>query len=136
MKSKWVRLARVLIVIFSIVLFLNAMTLFLEIRRDINYNNRAYGLSVMDDDFNNGEYYRVYMNSIKNAISDEDPAVDTSQYEAFGRLFNAYVNAKINTDNAKYIEQMNKEKQNITWNKILTVVESLENDLKNNNTRD
>ena len=136
MKSKWVRLARVLIVIFSIILFLNAMTLFLEIRRDINYNNRAYGLSVMDDDFNNGEYYRVYMNSIKNAISDEDPAVDTSQYEAFGRLFNAYVNAKINTDNAKYIEQMNKEKQNITWNKILTVVESLENDLKNNNTRD
>lgn len=136
MKSKWVRLARVLIVIFSIILFLNAMTLFLEIRRDINYNNRAYGLSVMDDDFNNGEYYRVYMNSIKNAISDEDPAVDTSQYEAFGRLFNAYVNAKINTDNVKYIEQMNKEKQNITWNKILTVVESLENDLKNNNTRD
>ena len=136
MKSKWVRLARVLIVIFSIILFLNAMTLFLEIRRDINYNNRAYGLSVMDDDFNNGEYYRVYMNSIKNAISDEDPAVDTSQYEAFGRLFNAYVNAKINTDNAKYIEQMNKEKQSITWNKILTVVESLENDLKNNNTRD
>lgn len=112
------------------------MTLFLEIRRDINYNNRAYGLSVMDDDFNNGEYYRVYMNSIKNAISDEDPAVDTSQYEAFGRLFNAYVNAKINTDDAKYIEQMNKEKQSITWNKILTVVESLENDLKNNNTRD
>lgn len=136
MKSKWVRLARVLIVIFSIILFLNAMTLFLEIRRDINYNNRAYGLSVMDDDFNNGEYYRVYMNSIKNAISDEDPAVDTSQYEAFGRLFNAYVNAKINTDDAKYIEQMNKEKQSITWNKILTVVESLENDLKNNNTRD
>ena len=136
MKSKWVRLARVLIMIFSIILFLNAMTLFLEIRRDINYNNRAYGLSVMDDDFNNGEYYRVYMNSIKNAISDEDPAVDTSQYEAFGRLFNAYVNAKINTDNAKYIEQINKEKQSITWNKILTVVESLENDLKNNNTRD
>lgn len=136
MKSKWVRLARVLIVIFSIILFLNAMTLFLEIRRDINYNNRAYGLSVMDDDFNNGEYYRVYMNSIKNAISDEDPAVDTSQYEAFGRLFNAYVNAKINTDDAKYIEQMNKEKQSITWNKILKVVESLENDLKNNNTRD
>ena len=136
MKSKWVRFARVLIVIFSIILFLNAMTLFLEIRRDINYNNRAYGLSVMDDDFNNGEYYRVYMNSIKNAISDEDPAVDTSQYEAFGRLFNAYVNAKINTDDAKYIAQMNKEKQSITWNKILTVVESLENDLKNNNTRD
>ena len=133
MKNRWVRLARILIVIFSIILFFNAYALFTEIKRNINYNNRAYGLSVMDDDYNNGEYYRTYMNAIKNEIADEKPSVDTSQYEAFGRLFNAYINAKIyKDDNSKYLDEIAKEKQNITWNKILTVVESLENDLKNN----
>ena len=132
MKNRWVRLGRTLVVIFSIVLFFNAMSLFLEIKRDINYNNRAYGLSVMDDDFNNGQYYDIYLNAIKNDISDESPAVDTSQYEAFGRLFNAYVNAKMYKDNTKYLEQMNMEKQNISWDKILTVIESLESDLKDN----
>lgn len=132
MKNRWIRFARTLIVIFSVILFMNALALFLEIRRDISYNNRAYGLSVMNDDFNNGEYYRIYANAIRNEIADEDPSVDVSQYEAFGRIFNAYINARMYEDNSRYLEQIENEKQNISWNKILTVIESLQNDIRNN----
>lgn len=133
MKNKWVKFARALIIFFSIMLFINAYTFFLEIKRDINYFDRAYGLAVMDDDFNNGEYYKLYVNTLKNKASSEKLAVDCSQYEAFGRLFNAYINAKtFKDDKNKYLEEIKKEKQNISWGKILTVVESLENDLKNN----
>ena len=114
-------------------LYINATVFFLEIKRNINYFDRAYGLSVMDDSFNNGEYYKIYVETLKNKASSEKLAVDCSQYEAFGRLFNAYINAKTyKDDSARYLEEMAKEKQNITWDKILTVVESLENDLKNN----
>ncbi|MBR5755682.1 MAG: hypothetical protein IKX97_07700 [Erysipelotrichaceae bacterium] len=131
MKSKWIGLARTLIVIFLLILFANALSLFLEVKRDISYYNRAYGLSTMDDDFESGEYYQIYINTIKNAIADEDPAVDTSQYEAFGRLFDAYIDARVHEDNAEYLKKMEVEKQNITWDKILTVIESLENDIRN-----
>ena len=132
MKNKWTRLSRMLILFFSLILFLNALSLFTEIKRDITYNNRAYGLSTLDDYFDNGEYYQIYVCTVKNKLADEKPAVDTSQYEAFGRLFEAYLNARSHEDNAEYIKQIQEEKKNISWNKILTVVESLENDLKNN----
>lgn len=130
MKSnKWIRFARILIILFTIILFLNAYSLFIDIKQGVSYNNRAYGLSVLDDEFNNGEYYSVYLKTIKNEITDEDPLVDTSEYEKFARVFDAYLKAKVYNDDS-YIEIMKKEKSNITWNKILTVIESLENDLK------
>lgn len=130
MKSnKWIRFARILIILFTIILFFNAYSLFIDIKQGVSYNNRAYGLSVLDDEFNNGEYYSVYLKTIKNEITDESPLVDTSEYEKFGRVFDAYLKAKVYNDDS-YIEIMKKEKSNITWNKILTVIESLENDLK------
>lgn len=130
-KNKWIRLSRILIILFTIVLFFNALALFTEIKNSMSYNNRAYGLSSLDDAFDNGEYYDVYLNSIKNEISDEELLVDTSEYEAFARVFNAYLNSKIHHDDSFY-KVLEIEKNNITWNKIFTVIESLENDLKNN----
>ena len=132
MKSRWIRIAKYLIVFFLIVLFFNAYSLFVEIKRDIHYNNRAYGLTTMDDSFENGEYYQIYIDTVKNAIADENPGVDTSQYEAFGRLYEAYLNARMYEDNDVYVKQMENEKKNITWKKILTVVETLENDIRHN----
>lgn len=133
MNKRWIKFAKILIIFFSIMLFINATLFFMRIKSDMNYFDRAYGLSVMDDNFNNGEYYKVYVNTLKNKASNEELAVDCSQYEAFGRLFNAYINAKTyKDDKEKYIQEMENEKLNITWTKILTVVESLENDLKNN----
>ena len=133
MNKRWIKFAKILIIFFSIMLFINATLFFMRIKSDMNYFDRAYGLSVMDDNFNNGEYYKVYVNTLKNKASNEELAVDCSQYEAFGRLFNAYINAKTyKQDKEKYIQEMENEKLNITWTKILTVVESLENDLKNN----
>ena len=131
MKSnKWIRFGRILIIIFSFVLFINAYVLFVEIKRDINYHNRAYGLSYMDDSFNNGEYYQIYIDSIKNSISDEDPIIDTSQYEIFGRIFNNYINAKM-YDDEKYMQEILNDKKLISWDKIKTVIDGLENDIKN-----
>lgn len=132
MKSKWIGFARTLIVIFSLILFMNALALFLNIKRDMSYNNRAYGLSIMDDNFNNGEYYRIYLDGLRNEISDEDPSVDISQYEAFGRIFDAYTKARMYEDNDEYLKQIEQEKKNISWNKILTVVDALQNDIRNN----
>ena len=133
MNKRWIKFAKILIIFFSIMLFINATVVFMRVKSDMNYFDRAYGLSVMDDNFNNGEYYKVYVNTLKNKASNEELAVDCSQYEAFGRLFNAYINAKTyKQDKEKYIQEMENEKLNITWTKILTVVESLENDLKNN----
>ena len=133
MNKRWIKFAKILIIFFSIMLFINATLFFMRIKSDMNYFDRAYGLSVMDDNFNNGEYYKVYVNTLKNKASNEELAVDCSQYEAFGKLFNAYINAKTyKDDKEKYIQEMENEKLNITWTKILTVVESLENDLKNN----
>lgn len=131
MNKRWIKFARTLIIFFSITLFFSASVFFREVRRDINYYDRAYGLSVMDDNFNNGEYYKIYTNYLKNNISSEELAVDCSQYEAFGRLFNAYINARIYKDD-KYLEIFNQEKKNITWDKILNVVETLQEDLNNN----
>ena len=84
----------------------------------------------MDDSFNNGEYYQIYIDSIKNSISDEDPIIDTSQYEIFGRIFNNYINAKM-YDDEKYMQEILNDKKLISWDKIKTVIDGLENDIKN-----
>ena len=131
--SKWIGFGRTLIVFFTMILFMSALALFTEIKRDISYSNRAYGLSVMDDYFNNGEYYDIYISAIKNNITDEEPAVDTSQYEAFGRLYNAYLMARSHNNDPIYLKQMENEKANIKLKKILAVVERLEAELENKN---
>ena len=131
MKSKWIRFGKVLIVIFAVILFFNALSAFLNIKRDMTYSNRAYGLSAMDDWFDNGEYYAIYTATVKNSIVDEKPAVDTSQYEAFGRFYHAYLMARID-DDPIYRKQMEEEKANISWKKILKVIGELEKELNEN----
>ena len=130
MKSRWTPVARFLILLFLLVLFLNAMSLFVEIRRDMSYANRAYGLSALDDCFNDGRYQELYKYTLKNGFTDEKVEVDVSEYEAFGRYYNAYVKARIYEDNDIYLKQMEKEKASITWNKILSVIERLELEMK------
>ena len=106
--------------------------LFKEIKRDVNFKNRSYGLSVMNDCFDNGEYYQIYLFTGINALVDETPYVDVSQYEAFGRFYNAYLKAKLYPNEDKYLKQMAEEKKNISWKKIINVVEMLEEELKEN----
>ncbi|MBQ6493783.1 MAG: hypothetical protein IJI92_07990 [Erysipelotrichaceae bacterium] len=130
MKSKGSVLLKILIVIFMIILFFNSMMAVLTIRKDVSYKNRSYGLTVMDDYFNSGNYYEIYLCSLKNEYVSEEPYVDVSQYEAFGRFYHAYMMAKMYPDESKYREQMEKEKAQISWKKILNTVAILENDLK------
>lgn len=129
-KSRWSIFLSIMIIIFAIVLFFNAFFLAKEVKQDLTYNNRCYGLDVLDDYFNNGEYYNVYIHTTKNKYVDEKPYIDISQYEAFGRFYHAYLMAKINPNEPLYREQMEQEKKNITWKKILNTVTILENDLK------
>ena len=79
MKSKWMSLAKALIVLSAIVLFLNALSLFVEIRRDISYGSRSYGLSTMNDYFDDGDYQQVYLLSLKSKYADEELSVEVSQ---------------------------------------------------------
>lgn len=126
MKTKWASLAKVMIVIFMLTLFVNAMLLFVHVRQDMSYGNRCYGLTELDDRFNQGDYQRIYTETLQNKYASAKPQVDTSQYEAFGRYYHAYVQSRIHEDNAVYLEQMEQEKAHITWKKILTVIELLE----------
>ena len=130
MKSRWTRIARILIIFFLIFLFLNALTLFINIKRDVSYVNRAYGLSTLDDCFNDGQYQQLYEYTLKNEFSDEPIEVDISEYEAFGRYWHAYSKARIYPDNEEYLKQMEIEKASITWNKILNVIDTLEQEMK------
>ncbi|MBQ6478014.1 MAG: hypothetical protein IJI44_01465 [Erysipelotrichaceae bacterium] len=130
MKSRWTPLAKVLILFSLIILFINAMAFFVEVKRDISYANRAYGLSALDDCFNEGRYQELYEYTIKNSFTDEPIEVDISQYEAFGRYYHAYTMARIYPDNAVYLQQMETEKASITWNKILNVINTLEQEMK------
>ena len=130
MKSRWTRIARVLIIFFLMILFMNAMALFVNIKRDVNYVNRAYGLSTLDDCFNEGQYQQLYEYTVKNEFSNEPIEVDISQYEAFGRYWHAYSMARIYPDNEEYLRQMEIEKASITWNKILNVINTLEQEMK------
>lgn len=131
MKNKWTPIARILIVFFLLVLYVNALSLFIEIRRDLSYANRAYGLSAMDDCFNEGRYHELYEYTLKKGFTDEEVEVDVSEYEAFGRYWHAYNMARIYPENDVYLKQMENEKASITWNKILNVIDKLEQEMKN-----
>ncbi len=126
MKNRWVSLARILIVLFTIILFANALGMFLEIRRDISYFNRSYGLSAMNDHFEIGEYFDVYELGIKNKYSPEEVKIDTSEYEAFGRYYYAYLMAQMHPEDPVYRQKMQTEKDQIHWKKILYVIGELE----------
>lgn len=129
-KSKWIGFAKVMIFISMFILFLNALALFTEIKRDVLYGSRGYGLSALDGYFDEGNYEEIYTSSIRNKYSDEKIEVDVSQYEAFGRYYHMYTQAMIHKDdNAWYLEQMRIEKEKITWKKILSVIEELEKEL-------
>ena len=129
MKSKWTGIARFFIIILILILFANAMSLFVEIRRDVTRANRAYGLSVLDDYFDDGMYHDLYEATVRNSLSTETMGADTSEYEAFGRYYKAYTLHRMYPDDAGYLEQMKTEKQRITWNKILNTIDELEKEL-------
>ena len=122
-------LIKTLIVFFMFVLFINSYVLFREIKREVTFQNRSYGLTIMNDCFDNGEYYKIYTYTLKNSMVDEKPYVDVSQYEAFGRFYNAYLMAKMYPDNPEYRSQMKEEKNRISFKKILNVIAILEEDL-------
>ena len=128
-KSRWISFAKFLIVFFMIVLFINVLMFFREVKRDVNYGERSYGLSTLNDYFDNGEYQTVYQYSMNNKYANDKLIVDASQYEAFGRYYRAYTLARIYEDNDVYLKRMAEEKEKITWKKILSVIESLENEM-------
>ncbi len=128
-KSRWISFAKFLIVFFMIVLFINVLMFFREVKRDVNYGERSYGLSTLNDYFDNGEYQKVYQYSMNNKYANDKLIVDASQYEAFGRYYRAYTLARIYEDNDVYLKRMAEEKEKITWKKILSVIESLENEM-------
>ena len=113
------------------VLILNSYVLAREIKSDITFQNRSYGLSVMNECFDNGEYYKIFHYALKNDLAEDEPYIDVSQYEAFGRFYNAYLKAKMYPDNNEYRIQMETEKAKISWKKILNVMAILEEDLNN-----
>ena len=113
----------------SIVLFFNAFSLFKEIRRDVIYNNRSYGLAVLNEYFDEGNYYEIYERTVENRYADDRLSVDVSQYEAFGQYYHNYMMARTHSDNQKYLSRMEEAKKQITWKKILNVIANLETEL-------
>ena len=128
MKNRWIGIARVAIVFFILVLFINCLALFTEIKRDITYGSRAVGLSALNDYFDTGDYQKIYESAITNQYAEDELYADVSQYEAFGRYYHAYTLARIYEDNDKYLKEMENEKAQITWKKILVVISALEKD--------
>ena len=128
--SKWIGVARVLALLFMLILFINAFTLFREIRRDVLYGSQSTGLQTMNEWFDEGNYHKIYTAAAVNRYADDELSADVSQYEAFGRWYHAYVRARSLEDNAEYLKQMEKEKSSISWKKILDVMNTLEEDLK------
>ncbi len=129
MKSRWVAVARVLIVFFLLILYINAHTLFVEIKRDVSYGSRSYGLDALNQDFDNGEFEQIYLRTLSNKYADDKLSVDVSQYEAFGYYYHYFTLAKAHPEENKYRDLMNAEKEKITWKKILDVIADLENEL-------
>lgn len=127
--SKWIPVGRAAILLSMVVLYFNAYMLFTEIRREVIYNNHSYGLEVLNDYFDEGNYYQIYEKTVQNKYSNQELAVDISQYEAFGQYYHNYVMARTHTDNAEYLALMNEAKQKITWKKVLNVIEMLEQEL-------
>ena len=126
MKTKWASFAKAIIVFFMLALFVNASVFFVHVKEGASWGNRCYGLSELDDCFNRGDYQRLYIETLSNKYASVRPQVDTSQYEAFGRYYHAYVQSRIHEDNAIYLKQMEEEKARITWKKVLSVIEMLE----------
>ena len=129
MKNRWIGIARVAIVFFILVLFINCLALFTEIKRNITYGSRAVGLSALNDYFDTGDYQKIYESAITNQYAEDELYADVSQYEAFGRYYHAYTLARIYEDNDKYLKEMENEKAQITWKKILVVISALEKDI-------
>jgi len=127
--SKWIPAARIAILLSLIALFFNAYSLFTEIRRTVAFNSRSYGLDVLNDYFDEGNYYQIYEKTIQNSYSDQKPAADASQYEAFGRYYHYYVMARTHTNNQRYLEYMEDARKQITWKKIRNVIAELERSL-------
>ena len=125
-RSRWIGFARAAILVFMVILFANCLTLFLEIKRDVSYGSRSTGLAALNEYFDNGEYEKIYTSAVVNKYADDELSVDASQYEAFGRYYHAYTMARTHEDNSKYLEQMKAEKANISWKKILEVIDMLE----------
>ena len=119
----------ILVVFFMMILFMNALSLFLNVKRDVSYGSRSYGLDTLNSSFDNGEYYQVYLYTVSNQYADNKPEIDVSQYEAFGRYFHYYTLARM-YDDPKYLDLMESEKEKITWKKILNVIDELENDMQ------
>ena len=130
-KNKWIRFGRVLIVIFSLILMINSFVLFREIKRDVNYNNRCYGLYYLNDCYDRGEYYKIYEYTLKNKYVSERPTVDVSQYEAFGRYYHYYLLARMYPENKEYRTKLQIEKNNISFKKILNTISIMEKELEN-----
>lgn len=126
MKSKWIGFARFAIVLLMLILFANCLSLFTEVKRDVLYGSRSYGLSTLNDYFDEGRYQQIYDCAVSNKYADDKLAVDASQYEAFGRYYHAYTLARIYEDNSEYLKQMEAEKAQISWKKILEVIDILE----------
>ena len=129
-KSRWIGFARIAIVFFLIVLFISAYLFFKEVKRDVLYGSRAYGLETLNECFDNGEYQRLYQYAISNKYAEDELSADTSQYEAFGRYYHYYTLALSHEDNGEYLKKMASEKEKISWKKILNVIETLENNMK------
>ena len=127
--SKWIPVGRAAILLSMVVLYFNAYMLFTEIRREVIYNNHSYGLEVLNDYFDEGNYYQIYEKTVQNKYSNQELAVDISQYEAFGQYYHNYVMARTHNENAEYLALMNEAKQKITWKKVLNVIDMLEQEL-------
>ena len=130
MKSKWIGFARIIALLFMLVLFINSFILFRNIRSEVMFDSRSTGVSVLNDYFDRGDYQKIYTAAVVNSYAEDELSVDASQYEAFGRYYHAYVRARSLDDNEQYLKEMEKEKANISWKKILDVISVLEEDLK------
>ncbi len=131
MRSKWIGFARIMALLLMFILFINSFTLFKDIRRQVMSGSRSTGLSTLNDYFDEGNYQKIYTAAVVNVYADDELTVDVSQYEAFGRYYHAYVMARSLEDNEKYRKEMEKEKAEISWKKILDVISVLEEEMKN-----
>ncbi len=129
-KSRWIGFGKWLIIFFLIVLFINALLFFRELKRDVMYGSRSYGLDTMNELFDDGRYYEVYLHSVANKYAEDELSVDVSQFEAFGRYYHYHMKALVHKDDVRYEQLMAEEKEKITLRKILNVIETLEMERK------
>ena len=130
MKSKWIGFARILALLLMIVLLISSTILFRDIRSYVMYGSKSTGLSILNEYFDEGDYQKIYTAACVNDFAEDKLAVDVSEYEAFGRYYHAYVMARSLDGDPRYLAEMEKEKTNISWKKILDVISVLEEDLK------